>query len=164
MHYQLRSKQTLPISQDKAWKFLTDPKNLSIITPDSMGFHILTGGESPMFPGKIILYTVSPFPGYTTHWLTEITHVQEGEYFVDEQRAGPYALWHHKHFLRAVPQGVVMEDIIDYKLPLGFLGRMVHPFLVKNQLKKIFGYRKNKLITLFGEVENQASFVEFKSF
>ncbi|GGW31829.1 SRPBCC family protein [Arenibacter certesii] len=162
--YQLHSKQTLPISKERAWEFLIDPKNLKVITPKAMGFNILSGGEVPLFPGQIIQYTVSPFPGYTTKWVTEITHIKEGEYFVDEQRFGPYALWHHKHFLTEVPGGVEMEDIIDYKLPLRFLGQMAHPILVKRPLQKIFDYRREKLNSLFGECKNHIPFLEFKSF
>lgn len=95
-----------------------------------------------------------PFPLYSTRWVTEITHVKEGSYFVDEQRFGPYALWHHKHFIEEIAGGVLMEDVIDYKLPFGILGELAHPILVKNQLKKIFQYREKKLIELFGEIPN----------
>lgn len=160
--YQLHSKQTLPISKERAWEFLIDPGNLKVITPDAMGFNIISGGEIPMYPGQIIQYKVSPLPGYTTQWVTEITHIRDGEYFVDEQRFGPYALWHHKHFLKSVPEGVEMEDIIDYKLPFGMLGQLAHPILVKKQLQKIFEYRRKKLISLFGEIPGTASALEFK--
>jgi len=148
--YQLHSKQQLPISIDAAWGFLSNPKNLKIITPEHMGFDIISGADRPMYVGQIIQYYVKPFPGFKTKWVTEITHVKEKEYFVDEQRFGPYALWHHKHFLKEIDGGVEMEDLIDYKLPLGVLGQMAHPFLVKKQLDVIFNYRKNKLSELFG--------------
>ena len=149
--YTLRSVQKLPISQQKAWEFLSDPKNLKVITPDYMGFEILSGADRPMFSGQIIQYIVTPVAGVKTKWVTEITHVKEGEYFVDEQRFGPYALWHHKHFIKSIPGGVEMEDIIDYKLPFGFIGQLTHPVLVKPKLKEIFDYRRNKLIELFGD-------------
>ncbi len=145
------SKQNLPISLEKAWEFLSDPKNLKVITPDYMGFNILSGADRPMFPGQIIQYIVTPIAGIKTKWVTEITHVKHLEYFVDEQRFGPYALWHHKHFIREIEGGVEMEDIIDYKLPLGFLGELVQPFLVAPKLEEIFAYRAKKLIELFGE-------------
>lgn len=161
--YQLHSKQRLPISLEEAWDFLSSPANLKRITPEHMGFHILSGADRPMFPGQIIQYKVSPFPGYATKWVTEITHVKEGEYFVDEQRFGPYALWHHKHFLKSADQGVEMEDIIDYKIPFGILGQLAHPILVKKQLKQIFAYREKKLIELFGKVEGSRNFLELKS-
>ncbi|RDY61778.1 SRPBCC family protein [Flagellimonas nanhaiensis] len=161
--YQLRSKQILPISKEEAWGFLSDPRNLKTITPEHMGFHILSGSEKSMFPGQIIQYKVSPFPLVTTRWVTEITHVKEGEYFVDEQRFGPYALWHHKHFLKETEQGVEMQDIIDYKIPFGIIGQWMHPILVKKQLKKIFKYREQKLMELFGTIPNTKNYLVIES-
>ncbi|MDT0690665.1 SRPBCC family protein [Salegentibacter sp. F188] len=154
--YTLKSKQLLPISLDEAWKFLSDPANLKVITPDYMSFDILSGADRPMFEGQIIQYIVTPIAGIKTKWVTEITHVKDKEFFVDEQRFGPYSLWHHKHFLKEVKGGVEMEDIVDYKLPMGFLGIMVHPFLVKPKLKEIFDYRQKMLIELFGEFSTSA--------
>ena len=145
------TKQNLPITLEKAWEFLSDPKNLKVITPDYMGFNILSGADRPMFPGQIIQYIVTPIAGTKTKWVTEITHVKHLEYFVDEQRFGPYSLWHHKHFIKEIEGGVEMEDIIDYKLPMGFLGELVQPFLVAPKLEEIFDYRRKKLTELFGE-------------
>lgn len=149
--YTLYKKQLLPISKAEAWTFLSDPKNLKTITPDYMGFDILSGADRPMFAGQIIQYIVTPILGIKTKWVTEITHVVDGEYFVDEQRFGPYALWHHKHFIKEIDGGVEMEDIIDYKLPFGILGQLIHPFLVKPKLEEIFNYRTKKLEELFGK-------------
>ena len=149
--YTLHKKQNLPISVDEAWEFLSSPKNLKTITPDYMGFNILSGADRPMFPGQIIQYIVTPVLGIKTKWVTEITHVKDKEYFVDEQRFGPYSLWHHKHFIKAIDGGVEMEDIIDYKVPMGILGQMVHPILVKPKLEEIFNYRTKKLEELFGK-------------
>ena len=148
--YRLHKKLKLPISVDEAWKFLSDPKNLKIITPDYMGFHIVSGADRPMYEGQIIQYVVTPFMGIKTTWVTEITHIVHKQYFVDEQRFGPYRLWHHKHFIKAIANGVEMEDIVDYKLPFGILGQLVHPFLVKPKLEEIFNYRTKKLEELFG--------------
>lgn len=152
--YTLHAKQKLPITTKQAWDFLSDPKNLKVITPDYMGFHILSGADRPMFAGQIIQYIVTPIFGIKTKWVTEITHVKDGKYFVDEQRFGPYALWHHKHFIHEFEGGVEMEDIIDYKVPFGILGRMAHPFLVIPKLQEIFDYRKQKLTELFGSIQN----------
>lgn len=149
--YTLHKKQNLPISIDEAWEFLSSPKNLKTITPDYMGFNILSGADRPMFPGQIIQYIVTPVLGIKTKWVTEITHVKDKEYFVDEQRFGPYALWHHKHFIKPIDGGVEMEDIVDYKIPMGILGQMVHPILVKPKLEEIFNYRTKKLEELFGK-------------
>jgi len=149
--YTKKSKQNLPITLAEAWNFLSDPKNLKEITPEYMGFIIESGADRPMFPGQIIQYIVTPVLGIKTKWVTEITHVLHQQYFVDEQRFGPYSLWHHKHFIKEIPGGVEMEDIIDYKVPLGFLGQLIHPILVKPKLDEIFEFRRKKLITLFGE-------------
>jgi len=143
--YRLHKKQNLPITKTQAWDFLSDPKNLKTITPDYMGFNILSGADRPMFAGQIIQYIVTPVLGIKTKWVTEITHVKEGEYFVDEQRFGPYALWHHKHFIKEIDGGVEMEDIIDYKVPFGILGQLVHPIIVKPKLEEIFNHRTKKL-------------------
>lgn len=161
--YQLRAKQAFPITKKEAWDFLSDPKNLKVITPDHMGFNILSGADRPMFQGQIIQYVVKPFPGYATKWVTEITHVREGEYFVDEQRFGPYALWHHKHFIKEINGGVEMEDIIDYKIPFGILGQIAQPLVVKKQLQQIFNYRETKLNELFGKLEGHENQLELKS-
>ncbi|MFD2890493.1 cell division inhibitor [Flavobacterium chuncheonense] len=148
--YTKYSTQKLPISLEKAWDFLSDPKNLKTITPDYMGFEIISGANKKMHPGQIIQYKVTPVLNIPCTWITEITHVIENQFFVDEQRFGPYAFWHHKHFLKEIPGGIEMEDQIDYKLPLGILGQLVHPILVKPKLDEIFNYRSNKLIELFG--------------
>jgi ligand-binding SRPBCC domain-containing protein len=149
--YTLHTKQNLPITKGQAWEFLSNPRNLKTITPEYMGFEILSGADRPCYAGQIIQYIVTPILGIKTKWVTEITHVQEGHYFVDEQRFGPYALWHHKHFIKEIPGGVEMEDIVDYKVPLGFLGQLVHPFLVKPKLQEIFEHREKALIKMFGE-------------
>lgn len=148
--YTLQAKQKLPITIDEAWAFLSNPKNLKVITPDYMRFDILSGSEKPMFAGQIIEYIVTPILGIKTKWVTEITHVVDREYFVDEQRFGPYSLWHHKHFIKEIDGGIEMEDLLHYKLPFGILGQLVHPLLVKPKLDEIFEYRKNKLHELFG--------------
>ena len=150
--YQLKKKQKLPISINEAWTFFSDPKNLKKITPHEMNFRILSGAERSIYSGQIIQYKVTPLMGITTRWVTEITNVKYKEYFVDEQRFGPYSLWHHKHFLKEIKGGVEMEDIIDYKIPLGILGQLAHILFVKNKLKKIFKYRENKLVELFGKI------------
>ena len=149
--YPLHKKQKLPISLDKAWEFLSNPKNLKVITPDYMSFNIVSTIDRPLYTGQIIQYIVTPLLGIKTQWVSEITHIEEKRYFVDEQMYGPYALWHHKHFVKEVPGGVELEDIIDYKVPLGLLGQLVHPFLVKPKLEEIFNYRQEKLLELFGE-------------
>jgi ligand-binding SRPBCC domain-containing protein len=149
--YTLHKKQQLPISLNTAWEFLSNPKNLKVITPDYMSFNIVSHIDRPLYTGQIIQYIVTPLLGIKTQWVSEITHIEDKKYFVDEQMYGPYALWHHKHFVKEIPGGVELEDVIDYKVPLGWLGQLVHPFLVKPKLEEIFNYRQEKLLELFGE-------------
>jgi ligand-binding SRPBCC domain-containing protein len=149
--YRLETIQNLPISQKVAWNFLSDPRNLKTITPDYMGFEIVSGAASKMYAGQILQYIVTPLLNIPLNWVTEITHIREGEYFVDEQRFGPYSLWHHKHFIKPIKNGVEMIDIVDYKVPFGILGQLVQPFLVRPKLEEIFEYRKNALDRIFGK-------------
>lgn len=144
--------QRIPAPLEEIWEFISDPKNLSVITPPDMGFKTLSGDERKMFAGQIIHYTVTPLLGIKVEWVTEITHVADKAFFVDEQRHGPYAFWHHKHFVKEIPGGTEMEDIVHYRLPMGLLGDLVHPIIVKPKLKEIFEFRRLKLIELFGEL------------
>lgn len=139
--YTLQRKQFLPISLKEAWDFFSSPKNLQAITPSYMGFQILSGADKSMYPGQIIEYTVRPVLGIPMYWMTEITQVRDMEFFIDEQRSGPYKLWHHQHFFKEVEGGVEMEDIVHYQLPLSILGTCAHALFVKRQLASIFDYR-----------------------
>lgn len=147
--YTLEVSQFLKIDMNEAWKFFSSPENLATITPPGMGFVITSGQPEKMFPGQIITYKVSPFPGFVTNWVTEITHVLAGSYFVDEQRFGPYRMWHHIHRFEEKQSGVLMTDQVSYKLPFGFIGRIAHGLFVKAQLKGIFEFREQKLDELF---------------
>ncbi len=115
-----------------------------------MGFHIIENENTEMYSGQIIKYTVSPILGIKINWVTEITHVKNLEYFVDEQRFGPYSFWHHKHFIKEIKGGVEMVDILDYALPFGIIGRIFNPIIVRPKLDEIFNYRREKLIKIFG--------------
>lgn len=139
--YRLYRKQFLPISMEEAWAFFSNPANLAEITPPHMGFIIRSGADIAMYAGQLITYTVKPFPGVPLTWVTEITQVNEPHFFIDNQVFGPYSLWHHQHFFKAVEGGVEVEDIVHYKIPLGILGRIAHALFVKRQLKQIFDYR-----------------------
>ncbi|MBK8624258.1 MAG: SRPBCC family protein [Saprospiraceae bacterium] len=141
--YTLTKKQFLPITLEQAWDFFSSPVNLKKITPEYMGFKITSDlGDGKMYPGQIISYIVTPVLGIPMSWTTEITHVLDKKYFVDEQRFGPYSLWHHQHWFREVEGGVEMTDIVNYGLPLGFLGRIANSIFVQNKLKEIFDYRE----------------------
>ncbi|CAN5387387.1 SRPBCC family protein [soil metagenome] len=160
--HSLRTEQKLPITIEQAWDFLSSPENLKTITPAHMGFVIKSGfrkGEK-MYSGMVISYTVKPIAGIPLNWVTEITHVDEPNYFVDEQRFGPYTFWHHKHFLKEIEGGVEMSDIIHYKLPMGFIGDIGNTMFVKKQLRDIFSYRFTKLESLFGKWKAQELLLE----
>ncbi len=148
---QFETIQNLPIGIDEAWSFLSDPRNLKTITPPYMGFDIITESLPPqMYAGMIIAYKVRPIAGVPITWVTEITHLSEPDYFVDEQRFGPYAFWHHQHRLRPIDGGTAMEDLVHFKVPGGFLGDLLSPWLVLPKLREIFAYRQRKLTELFG--------------
>lgn len=149
--YQLYKEQKVPASIEEVWDFISSPKNLKKITPDYMGFDI-TSKHLPdkMYPGMIISYIVKPVLGIKTTWVTEITHVKENEFFVDEQRVGPYTIWHHQHRVEAIEGGTLMTDIVSYKPPFAILGRMANSLLIKDKLEEIFAYREKALIEIFG--------------
>jgi ligand-binding SRPBCC domain-containing protein len=146
--------QNIPVSLERAWDFFSNPANLQAITPDNMGFKVISKHHGEvMYAGQIIEYKVRPVLNIPLYWMTEITQVKDKQYFIDEQRFGPYALWHHQHHFKAIPGGVEMTDIVHYKNPLGFLGRIANTLFVKKQLEGIFDYRFKKVEELFGKWE-----------
>ena len=143
---QLIKTQFVPASIEEVWDFISSPKNLKEITPDYMGFDIISDNlTDKMYPGMIIRYKVRPVLGIPLAWVSEITHIVEGRYFIDEQRIGPYAMWHHQHLIEPDGDGVMMTDIISYKPPMGFLGSIANWLFIKSQLEDIFAYRKAAL-------------------
>lgn len=150
--YQLNTSQKIPASPDAVWDFISSPKNLSKITPPYMSF-VITNGPIPekMYPGMIISYKVSPLMNIPMDWVTEITHVEPGVYFVDEQRVGPYAIWHHQHKITPIDGGVLMEDIVSYRPPFGPLGKIANELFIKKQLKQIFDFRFKAVEEIFGK-------------
>jgi ligand-binding SRPBCC domain-containing protein len=152
--YQLHKTQKIPATIEQVWDFISSPANLKKITPEYMGFNITSKMLSEkMYPGMIISYKVSPVLGIKMTWVTEITHLKEKEYFVDEQRVGPYSMWHHEHKIEAIESGVLMTDIVSYKPPFGFLGSIANSILIKKQLKEIFDYRTVAVEKMFGKFE-----------
>lgn len=153
----LEKKVIVSAELDAVWEFFSSPANLKLITPAEMGFDILTGETDKMYPGQMISYCVKPLFGMPLKWITEITHVEEKRYFVDEQRYGPYRLWHHEHHFRRVDEGVEMIDRISYILPFGIIGRLAHRFFVKSKVNRIFEYRSHIIEQLFpvGNRQNQ---------
>ncbi len=148
--YQLRRTQVVPITMKEAWDFFSSPKNLEKITPRELSFNITSISlDKECYPGQMICYTVKPILGIPLKWVTEITHVQEPFFFVDEQRVGPYSIWHHEHHFKEVEGGVEITDIVHYKIPLGILGRLAHVLFVKKKLNQIFDYRTDIMANYF---------------
>jgi ligand-binding SRPBCC domain-containing protein len=148
--YRLHREQILPINIRQAWDFFADPANLPLITPPDLGLQITSTLPDRMYAGMIVSYTVTPFAAVPVAWVTEITHVMEPDFFVDEQRFGPYRFWHHQHLFREIDTGTVMTDLVHYGLPCGFLGRLA-AFWVARRLSAIFEYRREALVKMFGE-------------
>ena len=146
----LHQKQELPISKERAWAFFSDPRNLQRITPPYMGFDILTDPlPDKVYPGMVIIYRVRPLWGIPMKWVTEITQVMEPDFFIDNQKSGPYAYWHHQHFINETDTGTEIMDIINFKVPFGIVGRILEKAIVKRKVQEIFEYRKKKLEELF---------------
>lgn len=149
--FQFTKTQKIPSTIDEIWSFISDPSNLKKITPDDMNFEILSDNKKDkMYEGMIIEYKVNPVKNISTKWVTEITHVKDKQFFIDEQRVGPYKMWHHQHFIQEIEGGVLMKDIVSYVPPLGFIGGIANQFFIKNKLNQIFDYRKEALIRIYG--------------
>jgi len=141
--------QFVPAGMDVVWDFFSSPSNLSRITPPGMGFRITSSVQKEMYPGMFISYKVSPISGLKLNWLTEITQINKYNFFIDEQRMGPYRIWHHEHHFREVDGGVEMRDILYYSVPFGIFGRLADRVFVHNKVKQIFSFRKEKILELF---------------
>jgi len=142
-------------TREEAWEFLSSPGNLKEITPAYMGFDITSKNASEkIYEGMLISYQVKPLFGIKTDWVTEITHINKGHSFIDEQRLGPYKMWHHQHFIEEIPNGILMKDIVSYIPPFGFLGSIANELIIKNKLEQIFAFRKLALDNKYGVYKN----------
>ena len=150
--YHLNFEQKLPIPLAEAWDFFSSPLNLAKITPPEMRFVVTSSFnvDTKIYPGMVITYKVSPLLGIKLNWMTEITHVKDQEYFVDDQRVGPYAIWHHEHHFEPIKGGVKMTDKLTYAIPYGIFGRIANKILVAKEVEKIFTYREKAINDLFG--------------
>lgn len=149
--HSIKNVQQLPMNLEEAWHFFSSPKNLPKITPPDMGF-IITSDKTDvetMYAGQIITYILKPMFNVPIKWMTEITHVKDKEYFVDEQRFGPYKLWHHKHSFVKTPTGVEMTDVVNYVIPFGFIGEIAHRLFLRKRIEYIFTYRTKVLNEMF---------------
>lgn len=156
--YQLKTVQNLPIGIEEAWKFFSNPNNLSVITPEWLNFKIKSKLPEKMYSGMIIGYKVHPVLGIPLNWVTEITHVQEPFYFVDEQRFGPYKFWHHQHHFKESENGIEMTDIVSYAFPFDPFARLINSILVVKKVIEIFKFREKKLAEMFPPVVANPSF------
>ena len=147
--YELKKTQYLPTTLEKAWDFFSNPTNLKKITPPSLGLEITSEPADKIYEGMIITYNVNPFPFYRTTWITEITHIDYLHRFIDEQRLGPYKLWHHQHFFSEADNGIIMEDLIHYSVPYGYIGNLLNTVYIARNLDYIFNYRSKILDNLF---------------
>lgn len=148
--YQIHREQKVTASLEQVWDFISSPANLKKITPVYMGFDITTKNlPGKIYPGMIISYRVKPVLGIPVKWVTEITHVKDYEYFVDEQRSGPYSIWHHEHHIKQIQGGVLMNDIVSYKPPYGWIGTAVNALVIRKKLNQIFDYREQALNEIF---------------
>ena len=153
--HQLEQTQILPIPLEEAWAFFCDPKNLDDMTPEDLAFKTISGNDEEMFQGQIICHKIQIAPMIWANWTTEITTVSdEGKqlYFIDEQRSGPYRLWHHLHRFEACAEGTRMLDRVHYAMPFFPFGEIGLPF-VNNKLETIFGFRRTCLEERFGPVK-----------
>ena len=151
--YYLEKQILVPTKLEDCWEFFSSPKNLAVITPDYMNFKITSPNNiDKMREGQIISYTVQPLFGIPMEWVTEITKVKDKEFFIDEQRVGPYKLWHHEHYFEETEKGVLMTDQLFYCIPFGPLGKFAHSLFIKKQLEGIFNYREKKITEIFGKV------------
>ncbi len=148
--HRLTARQVVPVSLDEAWAFFSSPRNLPLITPPWLDLRLTSEPPAEMYPGLIITYTVRPLLGIPLPWATEITHVEDRVRFVDDQRIGPYALWHHQHDFREVEGGTEVRDTVHYAVPFGPLGDIVALLAVRPRLHDIFAYRRAVLREHFG--------------
>ena len=151
IHY-LHKEQGIAAPLEKVWEYFCDPKNLNEITPLDMNFEIVEGGDQEMFEGQLIEYRVEFIPGVRSLWLTEIAQIRDREYFVDEQRIGPYRFWYHEHTFEETAAGTKMTDRVTYMVPFGLMGDILNHLWIAKRLHAIFEFRQNKISEIFGEV------------
>ncbi len=136
---------------DEVWSFFSRPENLNEITPEHVSFEILSDLEGiEMYEGMIIQYNIAPLLGIKMNWVTEITHIRQRQFFIDEQRFGPYAFWHHQHWFEEKDGGTLMKDILHYKVPYGIIGTIANALFVEKMVDQIFEYREETINKLWG--------------
>lgn len=145
----LKQEQFLRIGLDEAWSFFSTPRNLNRITPNDMTFEIVSDVPDMMYEGMLINYRLRPMFNIPLRWCTEITHIREKEFFIDEQRIGPYRMWHHEHHFKAVDGGILMTDLLQYDIGKSVIGVIAGKLFVDLRVKEIFSFRYETLETYF---------------
>lgn len=138
--YVLRRAQFIPRPVETVFTFFARPENLERISPEDIGFTILTPGPIEMKAGALIDYTIR-LMGVPMRWTTLITTYDPPRSFVDEQIRGPYSFWHHRHVFRETDDGTEILDEVHYALRGGPLVPLIHRLFVRKQLDKIFDHR-----------------------
>jgi ligand-binding SRPBCC domain-containing protein len=139
--YTLKRQLMIKRPIDEVFRFFEKPENLSRITPDGIGFEILTPRPISMHVGAVLDYTIRVI-GIPVHWTTLIADYDPPRRFADVALRSPYSLWHHTHTFEETLDGTLMTDEVRYALPFGPLGRLVHSLWVQGQLERIFDYRE----------------------
>ena len=114
-----------------------------------MKFEIKNTNETSMYAGKIISYSITPLASIPMTWVTEITQYKEKEYFIDEQRFGPYKFWHHHHKFIEEEGKTMMIDEVSFAYYGGVIGDLVQHYLITNRIKDIFQFRAKEISHLF---------------
>ena len=149
----LERSQLITGTLEEVWDYFSSPENLNELTPNNMGFKILTKTPIPkMHEGQIIEYKVSPILGIPLYWKTIIKEVVPLKSFVDQQAKGPYKLWRHTHTYTQQGGQVLMTDKVEYLLPFGYLGQMLNPVFVRSRLEEIFDYRYERIEQSFNKL------------
>jgi ligand-binding SRPBCC domain-containing protein len=161
--YSLCSKQKLPVGLEKVWNFFSDASNLLAVTPPHLNLKVTNQiyGDV-MYAGQVMTYDVKPLLGISISWMTEITQVVPMNYFVDQQRKGPYRMWHHQHHFKSIEGGTEMVDLVHYRIPFGLAGNLANILFVKKELKKIFAYRYQKIEGMFGKWDGEEMELKFQ--
>lgn len=136
--------QYLPLPRGEVFKFFQDPENLEKITPDFLNFHITATSDKELQGGSLIDYRLKLY-GIPMKWRTLIQDWQPPYKFTDSQVSGPYKKWVHRHSFEVLGEGTLIRDRIEYKLPMGVLGRLAGGYKVGKDIEKIFKYRRKSV-------------------
>lgn len=143
--------QVVPAPLEECWRFFANPRNLARLIPPELEFTTASDAPTEIRPGLLLAHRVRLQFGFAVNWLTEITHVSPPDYFIDEQRLGPFRLWHHEHHFRAIDGAhTELRDLVQYVVPCGWLGELVHPWIVVPQLRHLWDFRENTIAEIFG--------------